>query len=64
MIIQEIRMVVCICNVIREQQIREVARGGVFDIEEIYAQLGCEPNCCQCLAFAAQIVAEETRMAA
>ncbi len=57
-------MIVCSCNVIREKQIREVARAGVYDVEEIYAQLGCEPNCCQCLPFAALIVAEETRLAA
>lgn len=52
-------MIVCICNVIREQQIREVAREGVTAVEEVYARLGCEPNCCQCLPYAQQIIDEE-----
>jgi bacterioferritin-associated ferredoxin len=57
-------MIVCSCNVIREQQIRDAARKGLVDIEQIYADLGHEPNCCQCFPFAAQIIAEETRLAA
>ncbi len=57
-------MIVCSCNVIREQQIRQAARDGLVDVEEIYARLGHEPNCCQCLGFAAEIVAEEHRLAA
>jgi bacterioferritin-associated ferredoxin len=61
---QEIRMIVCSCNVIREQQIRDAARKGLRDVEEIYADLGHEFNCCQCVPFAAQIVAEESRLAA
>jgi bacterioferritin-associated ferredoxin len=61
---QEIRMVVCSCNFIREQQIREAARQGVWDIEEVYAHLGCQPNCRQCLPFAEQIVQEEALAAA
>lgn len=54
-------MIVCICNVIREQQIRDAAREGFSDVEALYAQLGAEPNCCQCLPFAAKIIAEETQ---
>ena len=57
-------MVVCSCNFLREQQIREVARSGVTDVVDVYGQLGCEPNCCQCLPFAEQIIHEETRIAA
>jgi bacterioferritin-associated ferredoxin len=57
-------MVVCICNVIREKDIREVARKGITDVETIYAHLGCEPNCCQCFPFAQEIVQEEHSLAA
>jgi bacterioferritin-associated ferredoxin len=57
-------MVVCICNVIREKDIREAARMGVSDVIDVYAALGCEPNCCQCLSFAEEIIAEESRLAA
>lgn len=52
-------MIVCVCNAIREHEIREVARTGVTDVEHIYRELGCEPNCCQCLPFARQIVETE-----
>lgn len=57
-------MVVCSCNYIREQQIREAARRGMADVEDIYAHLGCEPNCCQCFSFARQIIEEEVGVAA
>jgi bacterioferritin-associated ferredoxin len=57
-------MVVCICNVIREKDIRDAARKGVTDVVDVYATLGCEPNCCQCLSFAEQIIDEECRVAA
>ena len=57
-------MVVCSCNVIREHQIRDAARKGMRDVEEIYADLGHEFNCCQCVPFAARIVAEEALMPA
>lgn len=57
-------MIVCSCNVIRERQIREAARQGVWDVVDVYAHLGCTPNCGQCLPFAEQIIEEETLVAA
>lgn len=57
-------MIVCSCNVIREKELREAARLGFDDVVEVYAHLGCEPNCCQCLSFAEMIMQEETRIAA
>ena len=57
-------MIVCICNAIRECDIREVARTGMTKVDEIYEALGHEPNCCQCLSFAEEIVREECCAAA
>lgn len=57
-------MIVCSCNALRESQIRDAARQGIVDVEEVYAHLGCEPNCCQCLPFAAQIIEEEAKVPA
>lgn len=57
-------MIVCSCNVIREQQIRDTARRGIVAVDEVYAHLGCVPNCCQCLPFAEQIIDEELCLAA
>ena len=60
----EVPMIVCICNAIRECDIREVARTGMTKVDEIYEALGHEPNCCQCLSFAEEIVREECCAAA
>lgn len=57
-------MIVCSCNFIREQQIREAARDGIVVIEDVYEHLGCAPNCCQCFPFAEQIIREEILLAA
>jgi bacterioferritin-associated ferredoxin len=52
-------MIVCICNSIAERDIRDIARSGIGDVREAYARMGCEPRCCQCLPFAAEILEEE-----
>lgn len=57
-------MIVCSCNLIRDREIRDIARQGVTDIEQIYATLGHRPNCFQCHGFALEIVEEEHRQAA
>ncbi|WP_062345617.1 bacterioferritin-associated ferredoxin [Novosphingobium sp. CCH12-A3] len=57
-------MIVCSCNFIREQQIREAARGGVMDVVDVYEALGCTPNCYQCLPFAERIIEDEVCAAA
>lgn len=52
-------MYICICNAIRESELREAARKSGGDAEEAYAQLGKTPNCGQCLKMADQIVEQE-----
>lgn len=57
-------MIVCVCNAIREDEVRQVARCGVPCARSAYAALGCEPQCCTCLPFAQEIIDEvraETR---
>lgn len=56
-------MVVCICNVIREAQVREVARQGANDPGSAYARLGCRPKCGKCLPFARALIDEEQHVA-
>ncbi len=51
-------MYVCICNAIRESELREAARSLHGDAEMLYISLGFEPQCRQCLADAEKIVAE------
>lgn len=52
-------MVVCICNAIREAQVREAARAGCAEPEQCYARCGKQIRCGQCLPFARRIIAEE-----
>ncbi|OQW73585.1 MAG: (2Fe-2S)-binding protein [Proteobacteria bacterium ST_bin13] len=52
-------MVVCICNALKEQDLRKAARGGAATACAAYRALGSQPKCGQCLDFARQIIAEE-----
>lgn len=52
-------MYVCVCNAIRECELRHAARALPGDAEAVYAQLGAEPQCCQCLDEAQDIIVEE-----
>ena len=52
-------MYVCICNAIRESELRRVARHCPGDAEACYAALGKRPNCGSCLADADDILNEE-----
>lgn len=49
-------MVVCICNAIREKDLREALRDGTGRPAEIYARLGRRPKCGQCLSYAQSII--------
>jgi bacterioferritin-associated ferredoxin len=53
------RVIVCSCNVIREDEIREAARKGSRTPEDAYATMGCEPVCCCCLDYAQELIDEE-----
>ena len=52
-------MYVCICNAIREKDLRAAARCCRDGAEGLYARLGRTPQCRQCLDEADDIVAEE-----
>jgi bacterioferritin-associated ferredoxin len=51
-------MYVCVCNAIRETELREAACCMAGDAEAVYAQLGKAPQCCQCLEEADELIAE------
>ena len=53
-------MYVCICNAIRESDLRVAARCTSGDAEAVYTALGKKPNCGQCLEDA-QLLIEEAR---
>lgn len=52
-------MYICICNAIRESELREAARLVPGDADAVYASLGKTPQCGQCLDEAAEILIEE-----
>lgn len=56
-------MVVCICNAIREKDIREAAKKGCQTPSTAYASLGRRARCGQCVSFARQIINAETATA-
>ncbi|KAA9013407.1 MULTISPECIES: (2Fe-2S)-binding protein [Sphingobium] len=52
-------MVVCVCNAIREKDVREAARNGADTPCSAYAQYGRRPKCGQCVPFARTLIAAE-----
>lgn len=52
-------MMVCVCNAIREREVREAARNGSMTTCQAYRSLGRQPKCGQCVSFARAIIDEE-----
>lgn len=52
-------MYVCICNAIRELELRAAAHCCSGDADAVYTALGRPPQCRQCLDEAAEILVEE-----
>ena len=52
-------MVVCVCNAIREREVREAARAGAATACQAYRSIGCQPKCGQCVPFAREIIDQE-----
>ena len=52
-------MFICVCNAIRECELRSAARCHAGDPDAVYEKLGKRPQCGQCLDEAAQILIEE-----
>ncbi|HMT47418.1 MAG: hypothetical protein RL702_2892 [Pseudomonadota bacterium] len=57
-------MYVCICNAIKETDLRRAALLHAGDVDAVYAALGKTPQCGQCLDDAAEILIEEREKAA
>jgi bacterioferritin-associated ferredoxin len=56
-------MVVCVCNAIRERDVREAARNGAMSACQAYRSLGRQPKCGQCVSVARAIIDEERAVA-
>jgi bacterioferritin-associated ferredoxin len=53
---------ICVCNAIRECELRRAAQHVPGDAEAVYAALGKRPNCGQCLVEADGIIDEEREL--
>ena len=52
-------MIVCVCNAIREDELRSAARQGAPCPRTAYKLLGCQPQCGTCLPCARDVIDEE-----
>ncbi|HEX2764655.1 MAG TPA: (2Fe-2S)-binding protein [Allosphingosinicella sp.] len=52
-------MIVCVCNAIRESEVREAARNGAACPSSAYRAVGRTPRCGQCFPFARELIAAE-----
>jgi bacterioferritin-associated ferredoxin len=52
-------MIVCVCNALRETEVRSAARQGATCPTSAYAMLGRRPRCGQCFPFARDIISAE-----
>jgi bacterioferritin-associated ferredoxin len=52
-------MIVCVCNVIREDELRAAARKGAASPDDAFKALDCEPICGCCLDCAQDIIEDE-----
>ncbi|MEM8936935.1 MAG: (2Fe-2S)-binding protein [Pseudomonadota bacterium] len=52
-------MYVCICNALKENVVKDAARGDVRTVREVFRRCGTRPQCGKCVHDVAQIIAEE-----
>lgn len=52
-------MIVCVCNAIREDELRAAARQGAPCPRSAYKSLGCEVQCGSCLPWAREVIDDE-----
>ena len=52
-------MIVCVCNAIREEELRSAARQGAPCPRTAYKSLGCQVRCGTCLPCAREVIDDE-----
>jgi bacterioferritin-associated ferredoxin len=52
-------MIVCVCNAIREDELRAAAREGASTPRAAFKALGCDPQCGCCLDCVREVIDEE-----
>jgi bacterioferritin-associated ferredoxin len=54
-------MIVCVCNAITEDELRDLTRTGARTPEQAYEALGHELQCGSCLCYAQELIDEARR---
>ena len=54
-------MIVCVCNAIREDELRAVARDGATEPVGAFKSFDCEPLCGCCLDYAQDVIDDERK---
>jgi bacterioferritin-associated ferredoxin len=56
-------MILCVCNALREADVRAAVRDGATCAKSAYRALGSKPKCGQCVPAARTVVSEERNAA-
>ncbi|MBO6782864.1 MAG: (2Fe-2S)-binding protein [Alphaproteobacteria bacterium] len=51
-------MYVCICNAVKDSEVKAVIAEGVQDVDEVYRALDVEPQCGTCRSFIRELMSE------
>ena len=57
---EECRVFVCICNGLRERDVRDAAHGA-RSVKEVYRRLGVDVQCGQCTRYAKEVLDDARR---
>jgi bacterioferritin-associated ferredoxin len=57
-------MYLCICNALKESQVKGLVSSGVRCEREAYARLGCRPQCGMCIPHARELLRSATSQSA
>ncbi|GGF67919.1 bacterioferritin-associated ferredoxin [Terasakiella brassicae] len=52
-------MYVCVCNGLREKEVRNAVKGGADTVGRIFKAYGCKPDCAQCIGCMRDVIEEE-----
>jgi len=52
-------MYVCVCNGLREKEVRNAVKSGADTVGRIFKAHGCKPDCAQCIGCMRDFIEEE-----
>jgi len=52
-------MYVCVCNGIKDSQVRSAAQNGAGTVGQVFKAHGCKPDCAQCVGCIRDVLEDE-----